>query len=307
MRAITALLLIFAFQSANVFSQEYCRYPNLFSEKKSGIKKFANPVYKTTRHYGKTKKLRIQISMPKDKYLLKKRPLVIGVHGGGFMDICPFFGCYKYFSVMMNEQFTKRGFISASIEYRLHPRQKDVCAVKDRDLVEVHYLAAKDVRDSIVWLKKNADKYGIDSDNIFLMGNSAGASTVMNAAFLDESDLAQWLVTKHGMLAPRPKIKAVLAYSGALYDLSYIDPADKTSIFFAHGLSDTTVPIDTKPYFGCKNHLNVNGSRSIARRTRSLGFETDTYFFRGGHNYTRPIQNATAVRSVNFLRRQIGC
>ena len=307
MRLITTAILSLFLLVSSAFSSGYCEYPALFTKKKSSIKRITSGVYKNVKHYGKNKKLRVAFSFPRDKYPIKKRPVVIGVHGGGFMDVCKPFKCHLMFGLMMNEQFTKRGFISASVEYRLHPRQKNLCAIKDADLVDVHYMAVKDVRDAIEWVIKNADKYGIDKDNVFLMGNSAGASTVMNAAFLDRSDLAATMVSKHGMLAPRPNIKGVLAYSGALYDLNYIDPIDKTGIFLAHGLSDTTVPIDTKPYFGCKNHLKVNGSRAIARKTKSLGFNTSTYFFRGGHSYTKPIQNVAAQRSVAFIKSQIGC
>ncbi len=303
---LTFLLCITVFVSST-FAESYCDYPNLFVAKKSRQKRAGDPVYKTVKHYGKNQRLNILINKPRDKYKLAKRPVVIGVHGGGFMDICPFFKCYQYFSVMMNEQFTRRGFISASVEYRLHPRQRVPCNVTDAQLIEAHYMAVQDVRDAIQYLMKNADKYGIDRNNVFLMGNSAGATTVMHAAFLDNRDIGGPVVKKHGRLAPQPKVKGVLSYSGALYDLNYIDRNERIGLFLAHGTKDTTVPIGKKPYFGCKNRLPVYGSREIARKMRSFGFPTDKYFFNGGHSYPKPTQEVTARRSVAFMKRQIGC
>lgn len=85
-----------------------------------------------------------------------KYPVIVSIHGGGW-----FYGdkeLYRFYTM----DLSRRGFAVVNFNYRLCPEYKypggfsDVCRLLD-------------------FLKKNADKYQLDLENLFLVGDSAGA------------------------------------------------------------------------------------------------------------------------------------
>ncbi|MCQ2125353.1 MAG: alpha/beta hydrolase [Fibrobacter sp.] len=87
----------------------------------------------------------------------KKHPVIISVHGGAFV-----YGqkeTYKFYLMSLAE----RGFAVVNFNYRLAPEFKFPAALEDTDAV-VH------------WVLKNAEKYNLDAENIFFVGDSAGAT-----------------------------------------------------------------------------------------------------------------------------------
>jgi predicted esterase len=195
---------------------------------------------------GKEKRLNIGLVRPIDDLPNKKRPLIIGVHGGGFIDFCPFEPCYvKYSEKVLVPNFTAQGFITAAVQYRLtsafdlKPPQ-----IKDETLRDIHYKATQDVREAIKYIFENAEKLGVDTENVFLIGTSAGAITVLHAAYLDEQEIPKDLFIKYGGLAGKEKIRGVISLSGAIYDLAYLEGSDKVPLMIVHGNEDFVVPYD---------------------------------------------------------------
>ncbi|ORX65055.1 alpha/beta-hydrolase [Anaeromyces robustus] len=89
--------------------------------------------------------------------LKKKRPVIIHVHGGGWCEGS------KDKEAYMGSFFQKKGYISVLLNYRLYPETENI-----DDMVEDIYTALK-------WIKTNISLYGGDSDQMTLMGHSAGA------------------------------------------------------------------------------------------------------------------------------------
>ncbi len=87
-----------------------------------------------------------------------RAPLLVFVHGGGWRrgDKSNATGGSQA------AHFTAHGFAYASINYRLVPR----ASVEDQ---------AADVANALAWLLRNAERLGIDSRRVVLMGHSAGA------------------------------------------------------------------------------------------------------------------------------------
>lgn len=87
----------------------------------------------------------------------KKLPVIISVHGGAFV-----YGqkeTYKFYLMSLAE----RGFAVVNFNYRLAPEYKFPAVLEDTDAV-------------LHWVMDNAAKYNLDAENIFFVGDSAGAT-----------------------------------------------------------------------------------------------------------------------------------
>ena len=84
-----------------------------------------------------------------------KLPVIVSVHGGGWV-----YGDKKLYSYYCTD-LAKRGFVVVNFSYRLSPESKFPCHLEDTVTV-------------FDWVKKNADKFGMDSENVFAVGDSAG-------------------------------------------------------------------------------------------------------------------------------------
>ena len=84
-----------------------------------------------------------------------KLPVIVSVHGGGWV-----YGdkeLYSHYCLSLAE----RGFVVVNFTYRLSPESKFPCHLEDTVKV-------------FDWVKKNATRYGMDRENIFAVGDSAG-------------------------------------------------------------------------------------------------------------------------------------
>lgn len=83
-------------------------------------------------------------------------PVIVSVHGGGLI-----YGdkeLYQYYCMSLVEH----GFAVVNFSYRLAPKHKYPAALEDTCRV-------------FAWLKEHAEEYGLDPENVFGVGDSAGA------------------------------------------------------------------------------------------------------------------------------------
>lgn len=85
----------------------------------------------------------------------EKLPVIVSVHGGGWV-----YGDKKLYSYYCTD-LAKRGFVVVNFTYRLSPENKFPCHLEDTVSV-------------FDWVKKNADKFGMDTEHVFAVGDSAG-------------------------------------------------------------------------------------------------------------------------------------
>lgn len=85
----------------------------------------------------------------------ERRPAVVLIHGGGFRA-----GTRESY-LPMAARLAQRGYVAATVTYRLAPRNQFPAAVHD-------------VKAAVRFLRANASKYGIDAERIGAMGGSAG-------------------------------------------------------------------------------------------------------------------------------------
>ena len=85
----------------------------------------------------------------------EKLPVIVNIHGGGWV-----YGnkeVYQYYCLSL----AQRGFAVVNFTYRLAPENKFPAAVEDINSV-------------YAWIFENSEKYGLDTNNIFAVGDSAG-------------------------------------------------------------------------------------------------------------------------------------
>lgn len=299
------LILLFS-TSIAIFAQAVC--PNASNVSKIGqteeyfYKKYSN-------QKGDENSLHFALTRPVDNLRLKKRPLVIGVHSGGFLDLCLFQPCYlKYSENVLTQNFVTRGFLTASIEYRLNsPLDFKPPRIKDEVLRGAQYRAVQDVRDAIKFIFKNAETLGVDTNNIFLVGTSAGAITVLHAAYLDNDEVPADLTSKYGRLSEREKIKGVISLAGALSDLKYLDGGDKIPLMLVHGNEDDIVPPEKGFYLGMKHLTPVYGDKAVYEEALKKGIPARGYFYDYGHSYPERYKSEIFKNANDFIRSYLDC
>ena len=180
-------------------------FENLFAQKwvdtLYGIQQTNNVIYDTQPDFaGNLRALHMNITVPiNDTPPSCGRPLLIAIHGGAFIsgnkdaDAPP--------AIMRD--FAKRGFTTASINYRLGMFQTNAfvnCNVSlfgipwnclnmqdTSEWFRASYRGMQDAKSAIRYLIKNAALYKIDPRNVFVVGESAGGFIAMATAFLDEN------------------------------------------------------------------------------------------------------------------------
>lgn len=167
----------------------------------------------------KTVDLTMDIFQPKND-TLSKRPLVVWIHGGGFVSGS------KENMISRCDGFAKLGYVAVTINYRLSRTLTGVIETAVSDAVSDSQLA-------IDFLRTHATEYGIDTDQIFVGGSSAGGITSLHLAYENKG----W--NKQGILG-------VVDLWGALFDLSCVDPTDPPVIII-HGEQDNVVPFALSP------------------------------------------------------------
>lgn len=103
--------------------------------------------------YGPHKMNVLDVYRPQKKEA--KLPVIVSVHGGGWV-----YGdkeLYSHYCMSL----VQRGFAVVNFTYRLSPENKFPCHLEDTVMV-------------FDWVKKNATQFGLDTDHVFAVGDSAG-------------------------------------------------------------------------------------------------------------------------------------
>lgn len=195
------------------------------------------------------------------------RPVIVFIHGGTFVS-----GTKNDFDmVQFCTAFAKRGFVCATINYRLgldaFPPNKDIVL---RSVIR----AVQDGKASIRYFRANASTWKIDTTKIFVGGTSAGAITALHIGYLtDATEFGQAgnvndLQTLGGMEGGNngspgysSAVHGVINGCGALGLKTWIAPGD-IPLISIHGTDDTVVPYKTAQitFSGLPLGLTVDGS-----------------------------------------------
>lgn len=189
------------------------------------------------------------LDTPEDHDVAPLRPGFLLIHGGGFIR-----GDRDgFFMVALARAFARRGYVCASIDYRLASDGLSVSAelagyaellrTSGRKLdpnpwwferFRANAAALEDAHKAARWMIDNADRLGMDPDNLFVGGGSAGAVTAIGLAY-GADDL--------GLDAP-VRFRGVLDLWGLMTGpLEWIQAGDPALVII-HGTEDNVVPFD---------------------------------------------------------------
>lgn len=311
MKYFVFFLLIFSScVSPNVFSQTPCAALAVRSANPR-VGELENHVYKIyADEEGDRKELRLGVVRPADGAAKEKRPLVIGLHSGGFLEsFCRNVPCYvRYSNGFLAPNFAQKGFITASVEYRLtSPLDFLKARVGDDKLRETEYKAVQDARAAIGYIFENADRMGIDTENVFLMGTSAGAITALHAAYLDTDETPKDVVRKYGALEPRRSVRGVISLAGAIADLNYLAGGDKVPLLIVHGREDYIVPFERGNYLRLRHLKPVFGGKAVYDEALKRGIPAKALFYDFGHSVPDKYKAEVYAGINDFLRAHLKC
>lgn len=124
-------------------------------------------------------------------------PTIVSIHGGGYV-----YGSKEIYRRYCMD-LARRGFAVVNFNYRLAPKWKFPTPLHDTNAV-------------LQWIVMNADRYHLDPDRLFLVGDSAGAQLASQYA-------AIWANPEYAALfqmkLPRFRIRA-LGLNCGMYDMS---------------------------------------------------------------------------------------
>ena len=282
MKRITFLFLITLILSNYSYSQPDCSCGRYINEIFPTITTTSNVLYgNNINEDGNTEDLFLDIYEPTGD-IATLRPLIILAHGGSFVGGDKGDACIAD----MCQDFTKMGYVTASINYRIGfegwpPWCPD--SVKGSETV---MRATHDARAAVRFFRKNfvegGNTYRIDTNLIFFGGSSAGALIALHLAYVDEPGELPIDTTKPGLdggvegNSGNPgyssKVTAIINISGALADTAWMKAGDTPIISF-HGDQDGTVPFGTDmiQLLGICNILFVDGSNSVHLKANEVG------------------------------------
>lgn len=237
--------------------------------------------------------LTMDIYQPKND-AQQNRPVVVLAFGGGFVS-----GSNKNpVMVRLGENLAKRGYVVASINYRIAPGLFNL--LDSVAAAEVVIKALNDARAAVRFLRgsaANGNPYNIDPDRIMMGGNSAGAVLAVHMAYLDSADVLppymQTIVQNNGGFEGNSgnpgyssHISAVFNMAGAIARTGWID-ANEPAIVSFHGVDDDVVPYECGDVYtgltGGVDVINLCGSKAIHENALNVGVSTALNPYPGKH------------------------
>ena len=221
---------------------------------------------------------------------LTNRPVIIFIHSGAF------FSGYNEVDdvVALSITSAKRGYVAVSMNYRL-----GINILSSYSGERAVYRGVQDASAVVRYLREFYQDYGIDYENIFIWGTSAGSFIGLHLAFVEvderpESTYGSGEDPDLGCIdcegndyIHNSKPKAVISCWGALVDLDMIDQENNIPTIMFHGTLDPVVLFNSGyPFTGIITLPIVYGSNLIHERLNELHIQNALYFEEGQlHEY----------------------
>ncbi len=237
---------------------------------------------------------------------LDKRPLIILAHAGSFLpkgaNTLPLGVKEDSCMIEMCTQFAKRGWVAASINYRLgwNPTSSDA-DIRAGTIINAVYRAMQDAKACVRYFKNEATTYKIDSNLITVGGSNSGGylalaygslndpaelnllkfrHSVTGALYVDQDSVGGFDgeggmsgVNNYSNPGSSSDIALVLNLGGAIGDTTWQDAGEVPIISF-HGEEDALTPYKTDVVIVAatmQSVVEVSGSHDVSRYATALG------------------------------------
>ena len=215
-------------------------------------------------------KARNRLDLYRTKNPKKQKPLIVFVHGGSWQH------GNKRDYLFIGETFAREGYDVAVINYHLAPEH-------------IFPAFVDDLAQAIHYLVQNQDKLNISTDNMILMGHSAGAFNVMSVVYSAQSQNFKY----------KDQIKAIVGLAGP-YHFDYVgDPLSEHA--FDHKISYQQV----MPYYfiepnQIKHYLLVAEQDQVVERKNALDLDI-ALRQKGNHSHIAVIPKTGHITIVATL------
>lgn len=316
MNKIYLLALSTLFATASIKAQSPCATGRYANDTFTNVTISSNVSYGSNTSYtGGTTALKMDIYQPTGD-IETARPLIIWAHGGSFQ-----FGSSTDGDVVaLSQAFAKKGYVCASINYRL-----GFFPLDSVNAIKAVVRAVQDMKASIRFFYKDKltnNAYKIDTNNIFIGGSSAGAITALHTAYLDKSCEINYYVTPSvlgtlggidgysGSQCYSTKIKGVINLCGALGRYGWLEAGDIPFVSM-HGTADATVKYNRGLVNPGVPLIVLDGSRMLKEQANALGINNPFYTWYGKDHVPYSSSQLYMDTTINFVRdyliSRLGC
>mgnify|MGYP001168248898 FL=1 len=214
---------------------------------------------------------------------LINRPVIVFMHSGGF-----FTGSHEADDmVALANSSAKMGYVAVSIVYRLNFNLFSTYSAE-----RAFYRGLQDLSAAVRYLREHHSDYGIDYNNIFIWGSSAGAFSGIHLSYMEEEDrMASTFVNNFGWdpdlgcidcsgndFDHDRKPRAVIACWGGIFDLDWINEGDEIPVIMFHGTADSTVQFNEGYPFQNQFSLPwLYGSNLVFNKLDSLNIQSELH------------------------------
>jgi acetyl esterase/lipase len=217
---------------------------------------------------------------------MQRRPLVLLFFGGAFLLGDKGDADVKAWC----DSLAHCGYVAASVNYRLGYNQ-----LSGKSAIRATYRGVQDARAAIRFLKEKYQQYKIDTNRIFIAGESAGAIIGLHTTFLraetdrpaetygitgENQDLG-CMDCSGNTYAHTVEVKGLISLWGAINDVNNITANERTPTLLIHGTDDAIVNINQGPPFSLPNYPDVYGSIPLHARLDALGIYNEFYPYQG--------------------------
>jgi len=251
--------------------------------------------------------------------VLAARPLIIWAHGGAFVT-----GNENASDIItLCEAFSKKGYVNASINYRLlstpYILEQVAAGVPVEDVFfDGVVKAVGDMKAAIRFFRQDAANeniYNIDPTQIYIGGASAGAMTAIHAAYLNEAadfdnytvlDAMQFINANGGFEGNSGNdgyssaVSGVINLCGAIASVDFMQ-ANEAPIVSIHGDEDSIVPYALG--YSSANGIDIiemQGSFLINEQANSLGINSALWTL-VGEEHMAHANDANFPQTISFI------
>jgi hypothetical protein len=212
---------------------------------------------------------------------LPLRPLILMVHGGGLVS-----GNKVNYSKVCQE-FAKRGFVAATINYRLGLNCNNDSISEEK----AKYRAQQDINSAFRFVVENASALRVDTSWMFIGGGSAGSVAALGVVYISQAEWNNYTPSLQGLLGNLNSsgnnltntfdIKGVFNDWGGML-VSSMQVSEMLPMVSFHGDADNTVSIDSAYGGGCYQVEKAYGSRAMHNLLLANGICSDLSVKAGG-------------------------